>query len=73
MKKGKITAQLRDVAYQSNTPEFWKSLDMLGGKSTYALGGAFSDGKGQPPQSNSVSHGCPIARFSRVNILNTGR
>jgi TldD protein len=73
VKGGKITTQLRDVAYQSNTPEFWKSCDMLGGKSTYELGGAFSDGKGQPGQSNSVSHGCPIARFARVNILNTGR
>ena len=71
VKNGKITTQLRDVAYQSNTPEFWKSCDMLGGKSTYQLGGAFSDGKGQPSQSNSVSHGCPIARFARVNILNT--
>ena len=73
VKKGKITTQLRDVAYQSNTPEFWKSLDMLGGKSTYQLGGAFSDGKGQPVQSNSVSHGCPVARFAKVNILNTAR
>ena len=73
VKKGKITAQLRDVAYQSNTPEFWKSCDMLGGKSTYELGGAFNDGKGQPGQSNAVSHGCPIARFARVNVLNTGR
>ena len=42
-------------------------------QATYQLGGAFSDGKGQPSQSNSVSHGCPIARFARVNILNTGR
>jgi TldD protein len=73
VKNGKITTQLRDLAYQSNTPEFWKSLDMLGGRATYLLGGAFSDGKGQPVQSNSVSHGCPIARFSRVNILNTSR
>ena len=73
VKNGKITTQLRDVAYQSNTPEFWKSCDMLGGKSTYELGGAFSDGKGQPGQLNSVSHGCPVARFARVNILNTGR
>ena len=73
VKNGKITTQLRDVAYQSNTPEFWKSLDMLGGKSTYQLGGAFSDGKGQPVQSNSVSHGCPVARFAKVNILNTAR
>ena len=73
IKGGKITTQLRDLAYQSNTPEFWKSCDMVGGKSTYALGGAFSDGKGQPMQVNSVSHGSPIARFARVNILNTGR
>jgi TldD protein len=73
VKNGKITTQLRDLAYQSNTPEFWKSLDMLGGRSTYLLGGAFSDGKGQPVQSNSVSHGCPVARFSKVNILNTSR
>ena len=34
----------------SNTPSFWKSCDMLGGSSTYQLGGAFSDGKGQPPR-----------------------
>ena len=73
VKNGKITTQLRDVAYQSNTPEFWKSCDMLGGASTYQLGGAFSDGKGQPVQSNSVSHGCPVARFAKVNILNTAR
>jgi TldD protein len=73
VKKGKITTQLRDVAYQATTPEFWKSLDMLGGKSTYQLGGAFSDGKGQPVQSNSVSHGCPVARFAKVNILNTAK
>lgn len=73
VKNGKITTQLRDLAYQANTPEFWKACDMLGGRATYQLGGAFNDGKGQPVQSNSVSHGCPIARFTGVNILNTGR
>jgi TldD protein len=73
VKGGKITSQLRDLAYQSNTPEFWNACDMLGGQSTYLLGGAFGDGKGQPPQSNSVSHGCPIARFQKVNILFTGK
>ena len=30
-------------------------------------------GKGQPSQSNSVSHGCPPARFKNVTIVNTGR
>jgi TldD protein len=73
VKNGRVTTQLRDVAYQSNTPEFWKACDMIGGRSTYQLGGAFTDGKGQPGQINSVSHGCPVARFGRVNIINTGK
>jgi TldD protein len=72
VKNCRITTQLRDLAYQSNTPEFWKSCDIVGGRSTYILGGAFNDGKGQPGQSNAVSHGCPVARFARVNVLNTG-
>jgi TldD protein len=70
---GKITGMLKDVAYQSNTPVFWNSMDMIGGPQSYYLGGAFNDGKGQPGQINAVSHGCPPARFRGVNILNTGR
>ncbi|MEX2179601.1 MAG: TldD/PmbA family protein [Gemmatimonadaceae bacterium] len=70
---GKITGMLKDVAYQANTPVFWNSMDMIGGKSSYWLGGSFGDGKGQPSQSNSVSHGCPPARFRNVTIVNTGR
>jgi TldD protein len=71
IKQGKIIGMLRDVAYQSRTPDFWNSCDALGGQSTYALGGSFNDGKGEPSQSNAVSHGCPVARFRNVNVLNT--
>ena len=70
---GKIVGMLKDVAYQIRTPDFWNSLDMIGGRSTYELGGSFFDGKGQPSQSNSVSHGSPPARFRNVNVINTGR
>ena len=56
-----------------NTPVFWRSMDMIGGKSSYWMGGAFNDGKGEPSQSNSVSHGCVPARFRNVTILNTAR
>lgn len=73
VKKGKITGMLKDVAYQARTPDFWNSMDMIGGKKSYWLGGTFSDGKGEPGQSSSVSHGCPPARFHQVNIINTGR
>mgnify|MGYP003592602833 CR=1 FL=1 len=71
IKKGRLTRPLRDVAYQANTVEFWNSCDMLGGPGTYRLGGTFQDGKGEPTQSNGVSHGCPPARFT-VQVLNTG-
>ena len=70
---GKIVGMLRDVAYQSNTSYFWNNMDMIGGRSSYWLGGAFNDGKGEPGQSNSVSHGCPPARFKQVNVVNTAR
>ena len=73
VRNGKIVGMLRDVAYQSNTPVFWNAMDMIGGRSSYWLGGAFNDGKGEPSQLNAVSHGCVPARFRNVTILNTAR
>ncbi|MCE9601709.1 MAG: TldD/PmbA family protein [Gemmatimonadetes bacterium] len=70
---GKVAGMLKDVAYQIRTPDFWNSMDAIGGKATYELGGSFFDGKGQPGQSNAVSHGAPPARFRQVNVINTGR
>ncbi|WP_434479368.1 TldD/PmbA family protein [Gemmatimonas sp.] len=73
IKGGKVVGVLKDVAYQIRTPDFWNSMDMIGGNRSYELGGSFFDGKGQPPQVNAVSHGSPPARFRNVNVINTGR
>lgn len=73
IKDGKIVGMLRDVAYQSNTQEFWNSCVKVCDERDYRLGGAFFDGKGQPPQSNAVSHGSATARINGVNVLNTSR
>ena len=73
IKGGKITGMLKDVAYQMRTPDFWGSLDMIGGRKSYHLGGAFNDAKGQPSQVNAVSHGCVPSRFRSINVINTGR
>ena len=70
---GKIVGMLKDVAYQMKTLEFWNAMDMLGGRRSYMLGGAFNDGKGQPSQSNAVSHGCVPTRHRQINVINTGR
>jgi TldD protein len=73
IKNGEIVGMLRDVAYQANTQEFWNSLVDIADKDDYRLGGAFNDGKGQPSQSNAVSHGSATARFNGVNVINTAR
>jgi TldD protein len=73
IRDGRVTGQLKDVAYQIRTPEFWAGMDGLGGESTYGIGGSFGDGKGQPAQSNSISHGCPTTRHRDVTVINTGR
>jgi TldD protein len=71
VKGGKVTRPLRNVAYQSNTLEFWNACDWIGGPAGWELHGAMHDGKGEPTQSNAVSHGCPPARFRGVNVLGT--
>jgi TldD protein len=73
IKNGQITGMLKDVAYQANTQDFWNSCKAICDESDYRLGGSFFDGKGQPPQSNAVSHGASTTRFNGINVINTAR
>jgi len=67
---GQLKGQLRDVAYQATTTDFWGSMEAVGGPQTYQLGGAFNCGKAQPGQVAAVSHGSPSALFRDIRILN---
>ncbi len=71
IEKGRVAGQVKDVAYQARTTDFWGAMEAVGGPQTYVLGGAFNCGKGQPMQSAPVSHGCPAALFRQINVLNT--
>ncbi len=73
IKNGQIAGMLRDVAYQSNTQEFWNSCAQICDESDYRFGGSFFDGKGEPGQISAVSHGCATTRFNGVNVINTER
>jgi TldD protein len=73
IEKGKITEPIEDVAYQSNTQEFWGACAGSCDASDYRLYGTFFDGKGQPSQVSSVSHGSATTRFNGVNVINTAR
>ena len=71
IENGRLAGQLRDVAYQATTTDFWGAMEAVGGPQTYLLGGAFNCGKGQPGQVAPVSHGCPSVLMRGVRILNT--
>jgi TldD protein len=71
IRDGRLEGQVRDVAYQAVTTDFWNSMEAVGGPSTWRLGGAFNCGKAQPGQVAAVSHGCPSALFRGINVLNT--
>lgn len=73
IKNGEIAGMLNDVAYQSNTQEFWNSCSKICDESDYRLFGSFFDGKGQPSQVSAVSHGSATTRFNGINVINTGR
>lgn len=73
IKDGEIVGMLNDVAYQSNTQEFWNSCVAICDENDYRLFGSFFDGKGQPSQISAVSHGSSTTRFKDQNVINTGR
>jgi TldD protein len=73
IKDGRITRMLEDVAYQIRTPEFWNACSAIADERDYRMGGSFFDGKGQPGQVSTVSHGSSTARFDGINVINTAR
>ncbi|MGH3561008.1 MAG: TldD/PmbA family protein, partial [Mycobacterium sp.] len=50
IRDGRLDGQLRDVAYQATTTDFWNAMEAVGGAGTWRLGGAFNCGKAQPGQ-----------------------
>lgn len=73
IENGAIKGPVNDVAYQSNTQEFWNSCVKICDEKDYKTFGSFFDGKGQPSQISAVSHGSSTTRFNGVNVINTAR
>jgi len=69
IKDGEITRQCTDVTYQAITTDFWANLDGITGPDEYEMHGTGGDAKGQPTQTQSLSHGSPwlLVRNTMVN------
>jgi TldD protein len=68
IKNGKVTRMVTDVTYNAITTDFWANLDLIGGPETWKMHGTGGDAKGQPTQTNSISHGSPQIRIKKILV-----
>jgi TldD protein len=68
VKNGKKTRMVSNVTYNAITTDFWGNLDAISGKDSWEMHGTGGDAKGQPTQTNSISHGSPYLRIRRILV-----
>jgi TldD protein len=68
IKNGRKTRMVTNVTYQAITTDFWANLDAISGKESWEMHGTGGDAKGQPTQTNSISHGSPYLRIRKILV-----
>jgi len=68
IKNGKKTRMVSDVTYNAITTDFWANLDATTGQESWRMFGTGGDAKGQPTQTNSISHGSPWVRIKKIMV-----
>jgi len=68
IKNGKKTRMVSNVTYNAITTDFWGALDAVCGKESWQMFGTGGDAKGQPTQTNSISHGSPWLRIRKMLV-----
>src|SRR3954464_4485030 len=68
VKNGKKTRMVSNVTYNAITTDFWARLDAVTGADQWEMHGTGGDAKGQPTQTNSISHGSPYLRISKIMV-----
>jgi TldD protein len=68
IKNGKKTRMVTNVTYNAITTDFWGNLDAVSGKDSWEMHGTGGDAKGQPTQTNSISHGSPYLRIKKIMV-----
>ena len=59
---------MTNVTYNAITTDFWGNLDAVGNQSTYKMFGTGGDAKGQPTQTQNISHGAPACRIKKIML-----
>jgi TldD protein len=57
-----------NVTYNAITTDFWANLDAISGPESWEMHGTGGDAKGQPVQTNSMTHGSPYLRIRGIMV-----
>ncbi|MFO8110550.1 MAG: TldD/PmbA family protein [Thermoplasmata archaeon] len=68
VKNGEIKGMIKNPTYTGITYEFWRSCNAIAGEDEWEMHGFPNCGKGEPPQSMRVGHGCAPSRFKDVRV-----
>ena len=68
IKDGRLGRMLRNPTYTGIGPQFWASMDMVGGPDEWVFWGTANCGKGQPVQTGHTGHPSVPARFTNVRV-----
>jgi TldD protein len=68
IQNGKITRMVTNVTYNAITTDFFANLDAVTGPDEWRMYGTGGDAKGQPVQTNSISHGSPYMRIRNIMV-----
>jgi len=60
---------VRNPNYRGVSATFWRSLKMVGDRSTFAMLGTPTCGKGEPNQGIRVGHASPACVFADVAVF----
>lgn len=69
IENGKLTKTLKNPNYRGITNQFWRSLSQVGDRSTVAIYGTPSCGKGEPNQAIRVGHASPLCAFDNIEVF----
>ena len=72
IRDGQLGEALNQPSFLASTPDFWRSMDMIGGAGTFDYNGGGTV-KGDPFQQIGRTVGAPAARFREVNVFTYSR
>lgn len=69
IKDGELKGVVKNPNYKGISNPFWRSLKMVGDKSTFTISGSPFCGKGEPNQMVKVGHASPACLFDSIEVF----